>query len=44
MSAELYYDLSLALMRGGDAATANSAKALARKLDPSLFEREEVRH
>jgi tetratricopeptide (TPR) repeat protein len=42
MSADLYYDLSLALTRSGDTAGANQAMALARKLDAGLHERGET--
>jgi Flp pilus assembly protein TadD len=38
LSAELNYDLSLALSRSGETAAANQALALARRLDPGLVE------
>ena len=38
LSAELNYDLALALTRGGDATGAQQAFALARRLDPTLTE------
>jgi tetratricopeptide (TPR) repeat protein len=38
MSANLYYDLGLALMRSGDTPGANRAMALAHRLNPSLVE------
>ncbi len=38
LSAELNYDLALALTRGGDATGAQKAFALARRLDPTLTE------
>jgi tetratricopeptide (TPR) repeat protein len=44
MSAELYYDVGLCLMRSGDTPGANQAMSLARKLDSSLFERREAGH
>jgi Flp pilus assembly protein TadD len=42
MSADLYYDLGLALTRSGDTAGANQAVALAHKLDAGLHERGET--
>jgi len=42
MSAELSYDLALALKRSGDTAPANRAAALARRLDPVLVEDREA--
>jgi Flp pilus assembly protein TadD len=42
MSADLYYDLGLALTRSGDTAGANQAVALAHKLDAGLHERRET--
>ena len=42
LSAELNYDLSLALSRGGETATASQALALARRLDPALVESREA--
>ena len=39
LSAELYYDLGLALTGSGNAAAGSNALTLARKLDPDLFER-----
>jgi Flp pilus assembly protein TadD len=42
LSAELNYDLSLALMRSGETAAARQAAALARRLDPRLVESREA--
>jgi Flp pilus assembly protein TadD len=42
MSAELNYDLGLALSRGGETAAARQAIALARRLDPALVASREV--
>jgi hypothetical protein len=37
LSAELYYDLSLALARHGDASGAKRAIALAKQIDPDII-------
>jgi len=43
LSAELNYDLSLALSRSGETAAASQALSLARRLDPGLVESREAR-
>jgi Flp pilus assembly protein TadD len=42
LSAELNYDLSLALSRSGEIAAARQAITLARRLDPGLVESREA--